>query len=186
MGRAEYEEEVRGWLDLQMVRGRYSSTFMRQLAEMMEQRSGHVFLIYNEIASLEGADHARPTGTKDAQPLAGVLRGLMHKHYFQPGSILKNIQNFMSSRRCEALIKKVQTRVDVPDEQKINYLLHTASISGLERRSQSRKLTGEWIVYKRHDNANYYLTLGSHANTDVILERVLACRSEFPELRLPR
>jgi hypothetical protein len=187
MSNFEYEEEVRSWLDLQLGNGRYSSMLVCQLAGMIEQRSGHVFLVFDEIALLEGVPHARPTGTKPAEPLTGILSGLMHKHYFQPNFVSKNIQNFVNSDRFEALFKKVRADGDIPEKQKINYLLHKAGISGLEQRSQSRKLTGEWIVYRRHNKTNYYLTLGSHTEQNqAILERVLSCRNEFPELRLGR
>jgi hypothetical protein len=184
---SEHEQEARSWLDLQLVSGRYSSLLVRQLTDMTEHRSGHVFLIIDEIALLEGAPHARPTGTKGAEPLTGILTGLMHKHYFQPGFVLKNVQNFVGSDRFGAMVKKVRANDDIPEEQKINYLLHRATISGLEQKSQSRKLTGEWIVYKRYNKANYYFTLGSHTEDDqAILERVLALQSEFPDLRLAR
>jgi hypothetical protein len=182
-----YEEEVRGWLDLQLVSGRYSSRIVQQLAEMIASRSASVFPIYNEIALLEGAPHARMTGTKQFAPLKGLLAGLHHKHYSQPSYLMKNVVNFLESKNFDSLSRKVLKDPEISENAKLNALVHKATINGYEQRSRSRKLTGEWIVYKRFHQANYYLTLATHTEGDQsILDRVLACRDEFPELALDK
>lgn len=185
MSSVDYEEEVRSWLDLQLVSGCCSSGIVRQLAQLIEHRSGHVFQIYDEIASLEGAPHARMSGTKPSAPLTGLLVGLHRKHYSQPSFVNRNVANFVISAKFSAMSKRVLKDPEIPENRKLDSLIYNASITGYEQRSRSGKLTGEWIIYKKHRQINYYLTLGTHAEgNEQILERVLACEDEFPELAL--
>jgi hypothetical protein len=46
------------------------------------------------------------------------------------------------------------------------------------------KLTGEWIVFKKYERKNYYLTLASHSEkNEEIIRRILDdCRSQYPFL----
>ncbi|MDD2674216.1 MAG: hypothetical protein PHF81_04995 [Flavobacterium sp.] len=48
----------------------------------------------------------------------------------------------------------------------------------------SKKLTGEWLIYKRHNNINYYLCLAKHNEGDqeIYDNKILKCFQEFPEL----
>ncbi len=56
------------------------------------------------------------------------------------------------------------------------------------QREKQHRLTGDWIVYKRHNHKNYYLCLAGHEERDEdIFERLAAAaESEFPELRIHR
>jgi hypothetical protein len=56
-------------------------------------------------------------------------------------------------------------------------------MDGYRERSQSGEITGEWIIFARQNDVNYYLTLGSHTEGDeAIRQRVLDCCAEFPNL----
>jgi hypothetical protein len=57
-------------------------------------------------------------------------------------------------------------------------------MDGYKERSGAQALTGEWIVYAKHNGRNYYLTLGAHGDDQRILQRVRACCDEFPKLGL--
>lgn len=182
-----YEEEVRSCLDLQLVNGRYSLGLVGQLARMIAGRSGYVHLIYNEIALLESALHARVTATKPAEPLQGLLAGLHHKHYFQPSFIGQNLANFAESPRFDKMYSRVMRDSSIPDDRKLDTVVYRATITAHEQRSNAKKLTGEWIIYKKFRQKNHYLTLATHAERhEQILGRVVACRDEFPELELER
>lgn len=76
--------------------------------------------------------------------------------------------------------------MSVPDDKLIGFMLHEFVISGYQKRSQARRLTGGWIVYARQDEKNTYLALGTHGDDDAIYERVRACANEFPGLELMR
>ena len=43
----------------------------------------------------------------------------------------------------------------IPYEQKAGALSHAFVLDGYRERGESQKITGEWIVYARHDDVNY-------------------------------
>lgn len=176
---------VRRQLDLKIVTGWYSAGLVSELVWMIENRAGNVFAIFDEIGTLESVKNARPTHTKPATAFTGqLLRGLWHKHYHQAAFIPKNIQNHWRSGQFKEFAETILKDAAIPDEKKIGYLAHEFVIGGYRGRSQSGKLTGEWIVYARQDCVNYYLTLGRHGEDEAIRRRVLACTNEFPGLEL--
>lgn len=165
-------EEVDGWLQLSVTTGKYSSGFVTDLAEHMVNRSAHVHLIYDEIKSLEGLRPAKPSMTKRATAFKREpLIGLYHKHYFQPKFILANIINHWNDARMSEL-----------ESGPADQLLHKMVIGGFQSRAQTHLITGEWIVFAKHEGKNIYFALGKHDDDETTLARVLACRDEFPEI----
>lgn len=183
----EVEDEtayIRGQLDFHIVTGRYSSLLVKELARCVEERRANISPIFHEIGFLEGATHAPATRRKPAAPFRGSLRGLWHKHYFQPAFIAKNVLNHWTSKGdFEARVEEIARDQAIPDEKKIGAAVQAYVMVGYQERSNAAEMTGEWIVYARHDEVNYYLTLGTHTESDaVILSRVRACCHEFPHL----
>lgn len=179
----EITAEIRGWLDLKMVTGRYSSGLVTELSCHVKGRTSHFFLILDEIGNLEGAPGAKPTNTKLAAPFEKPpLAGLWHKHYFQPQFMVRNILNHWTPKRLRTRSNEILKDVRVPAEKKAEYLTHVMVTDGYFERSQVGDLTGEWIVFARQDDMNYYLTLGVHGDDVAIQRRVMACCGEFPEL----
>jgi hypothetical protein len=85
---------IRENLDLHLRTCRYSTGLIRELAEMLESRSGNVFAIFDEIAVLEGIVGARPGLTKSAAMFTRPpLAGLWHKHYHQALFLPQNVLN---------------------------------------------------------------------------------------------
>lgn len=148
---------IRGHLDLHMVTGRYSSLLVKMLAQCFEKRRAHISTIFHEIDSLEGATHAPTTRTKPAAPFKGsLLRGLWHKHYSQPAFILENVLNHWTPKRdFAARVEKIARDEAIPDEKKIGAEVHAFVIGGYQERSNAAEMTGEWIVYARHEDVNY-------------------------------
>lgn len=185
----EAEKYIRGQLDLNMMTGRYSSGLVTELL-CLEYGSAHIFAILQEIGALEGAPFSRPTRAKPEAPLRPPLSGLLHKHYLQPRSkrsIATNVRNYWG-RGLSGFFdpaKAIMQDQTVPYEKKAE-ALSRAVVDGYRKRSKSQKLTGEWIVYARHQEANYYLTLGTHGEDEAIRNRVLACCREFPHLEICR
>ncbi len=102
------------------------------------------------------------------------LRGLWHKHYFQPSFILRNLINETNCMdkdgRWEALFAP---RYGKYVQEFIDPILHEMVIGNYERRARDQRITGEFIVYERQsDGSNYYLTLGRHGEWDAIRARV--------------
>lgn len=66
---------------------------------------------------------------------------------------------------------------EVMTQDLIKKLVHELVLKNYHQRASDKRLTGEWIVYERVDNKNYYLTLGHHAEgDDRIKERIDAYR----------
>lgn len=53
------------------------------------------------------------------------------------------------------------------------------------QRSREQKLTGDWIIFAKHEGQNYYLDLASHQEQDVdIYSRISqGCFDQFPFLK---
>jgi hypothetical protein len=56
----------------------------------------------------------------------------------------------------------------------------------MEERDSSQRLTGEWIVFAKHNGQNYYLCLARHNEGDeLIFSRIKQiCFREFPFLQI--
>lgn len=176
---------IRENFDLHLRSGRYSTGLVRELAEMLESRSGSVFAIFDEIAVLEGAPGARPSLTKPpAMFVRPPLAGLWHKHYHQASFLQQNVLNHWRANDFATHAEKTVNEAATPKDKLMGAFIHEFVLGGYRERSRAHRLTGEWIVYARRHHVNTYLTLGTHGDDGAIFERVLACASEFPELEL--
>ena len=176
---------IRENLDLHLMTGRYSTILVRELAEMFERRSGNVFAILDEIAALEGTPSARPSLTKPPTMFVRPpLTGLWHKHYNQASFLHQNVWNHWRANDFAAHAARTIGEAAIPEDKVIGALIHAFVIGGYRERSEARRLTGQWIVFARRDDVNTYLTLGTHGDDAAILQRVLGCANEFPELDL--
>jgi hypothetical protein len=162
-----FEAEVREWLVLKMVTGRYSSILVKELVRHMEQRTANVFTIYDEIEALERQQTARASRTKAARQFRGAtLRGLWHKHYFQAAFLLQNLRNHWPEPKMAALFETVIGDTTVAHHVRASRIAHGIVLEGYQTRAQAREMTGEWIIYAKHSGTNYYLTLADHGEGD--------------------
>ena len=176
---------IRENLDLHVVTGRYSTVLVQELAGMFERRSGNVFAIFDEIAVLEDAQGARPSLTKPAAMFVRPpLTELWHKHYHQASFLPQNVLNQWRANDFAAQAEMAARDAAFPQDKLMGALIHEFVLSGYRQRSESHRLTGQWIVYARRRDVNTYLTLGTHGDDDAILKRVLASAAEFPDLDL--
>ena len=165
--------EVRRWLNVKRSNGRYAHAFLVELAMNAVNQVVNVHAVYDEIGKLEGKD-LRPGMTKGPRQMRPPLRGLWHKHYFEPRFMPRNLSDetdrMVKDGRWEAMFaphygKYVHEFVDE--------ITHKMVFAAYERRAQDRKMTGEFIVYeKQGDGSHYYLTLGKHGEWDAIRARV--------------
>jgi hypothetical protein len=53
-----------------------------------------------------------------------------------------------------------------------------------EKREEEGRLTGQWIVFAKHEGRNYYLAVASHKeNYQELYDRIVeSCKEEFPFL----
>ena len=173
----------------------YTTVFGRQFEALTQQRLINPFALMEEIGKLE---RNLPSRTKKAEAFKkGVLTGLMHKHFFNARHIPQNILNHWlpgsdrGNARMHRAVKKVLGEyADRPrnDWELAGKISERMGAQAFAQREKQHGLTGEWIVYKRHDHRNYYLCLAGHEERDEdIFERLAAAAElEFPELGIHR
>jgi hypothetical protein len=63
-------------------------------------------------------------------------------------------------------------------------LAHRAVHEALEQRGDNGKLTGEWVVFAKHDGKNYYLSLNAHHAGDQNVHDCIMqlATKDFPDL----
>lgn len=128
-----------------------------------------------------------PSGVKPATQFKNMpLKGLWHKHYFSTHFLLMNINLGLGKTGVEKLVNEVMdpAKPTVITEDMFNELTHRIINEPVETRYARKKLTGEWIVYLRHEGKNYYLCCNTHdAGDQFIYDRIMEnCVRDFPNL----
>jgi len=167
-----------------LIPGRYSWLFVFNLM-MLEQKSGvEPFFIIDEIKNLEGVGRSRQT--KPASEFKGPhLNGLWHKHFFaaNPSLLAHNITNQLAGGKLEKLVAEIfdPNKSPVVTKEMIGELSHRVVVESLENRASDNKLTGEWIVFAKHQGQNYYLCLTTHESGDESIAQNIktACLPQF-------
>lgn len=194
MNREEIISDIHGWLELKVTTGRYSKLFVEEIADFVTEQTVNIHHIYDEVSNLEGLV-IRRTSTKSATEYKGeTLKGLWHKHYSQGGirEYAKNTLSHWSQKKNMNKLKNIMvtnsSENKMVDALWINKLIHEYVMGGYRDRSLSRQMTGECIVFAKHQDVNYYLTFASHENDpdSNILARARSCAEEFPELDILR
>jgi hypothetical protein len=170
--------------------GRYSILLL--LALFGGAKSGKInpAKVVHEIQSLEGLceeSHLKPASLFKHAP----LQGLWHKHYLQDGlpsmainlrkGINKNGLPWLEQQIVDAKASGVDKFLTEQDCAKIAY---DAVIGNWGRLVDESALTGEWIIFAKHQGKNYYLCLGEHTSGDDMLRSQIdaVCVKEYPFL----
>jgi len=149
-----------------------------------------------EIEGLEGRER-RPRGTKAATKFdKPPLVGLWHKHWFSSLFMARNLQTGLNKERRKQLVQEMMeiyqrhagssSTIDEAAADAISReFSHKAVRETLDLRTASQALTGQWIVFAKHEGKNYYLCLNTHkAGDPAIFARIRDhCFIEFPFLR---
>jgi hypothetical protein len=169
-----------------MVTGRYSAGLIREFDAHVEDGTANIFPIFEEIGALDGSKTAKPSRTKPAGQFKGRwLKGLWHKHYPQARFMAANLKLHWTPDRLRRLIMNSFGGREFFDEQAARDLSKGFVQGGYMERGSEGRLTGEWVVFAKQDDVNYYLTLGIHTEDDeAIWCRCKACAAEFPGLRI--
>jgi hypothetical protein len=176
----EAKIEVGQWLTLKMRTGKFSQLLLEQLTLHVIERTVHVHCVYDEIGHLEDPTAYRSTGTKPAAPFKyPPLTGFWHQHWFEPRFMAMNLLNYARSAEAKPIFEEMSAAINRGEYPARS--IHELVIGGHEQRAGMR--TGEWIVFARIGDANYYLTLGTHDEGDErILERIKLCVPQFPQI----
>lgn len=166
--------------------GRYSLLFAAQILWHMERHSINPAGIVAELRDLEAGTSS--TGTKPAsQYTLRPLKGLWHKHFFSGHFVARNIRDHLAGGRMRTLVEEVMTCGNAPvvTEEMIRELTRRAVCESIEARQSQGKLTGEWIVFAKYRNRNYYLSIATHNMGDIAIYAQLKSGSfpQFPFLQ---
>ncbi len=132
------------------------------------------------------------------EPLSGVkaatqfkhmpLKGLWHKHYFSAHFLLENIAQGLGSTGAMKIVMDVvdPAKSPVVTSDMIKEVARRITQDPFADRDNRKRLTGEWIIYIRHNEVNYYLCCGSHIDGDNFLYTKIMehCLQDFPDLPL--
>ncbi|OJB16921.1 hypothetical protein BGV53_16815 [Burkholderia ubonensis] len=147
------------------------------------------FAVLNELDYLEGIS---PTSrTKRESPFKGPhLQPFWHKHFSSARHLFRNIGirwNLVDggNRDLDRMFRELVDTYGEHPERWQAYLVHRLLVGGYEERAQ-RGLIGDWIIYAKHEGANYYLDLATHEEGEQEHAEQLSkklrdgCFAEFP------
>ncbi len=165
---------------------RMSLAFAFRLIQAFSKRLGY-HQILDELDYLEGF---RPNSrTKSEKPFRGApLKPLWHKNFCAPRHFPKNIGirwglDRKGNRDLDRLIGSI---AKAGSDRWAAQLCHQIVIGGYAERAQRGRLTGDWIIFARHDGRNYNLDLATHSEGNdgqALMEKIrLGSEAEFPFL----
>lgn len=166
--------------------GRWSWLFAMQLLLHERQNGVDPSLVVAELQALEG--QIRTVATKPATQFSHLpLKGLWHKHFFSAHFVPHNLVMQHSRGRLEKLVERVldPEKHSVVTPELLDQLTYEIVHGALEQREADNSLTGEWIVFAKHEGQNYYLSIALHNSGDQsIFDQIESvCFPQFPALR---
>lgn len=174
----------------QIARGRYSTLLAANLLGGALSGQQNPAKIVREIELLESGELGQ-----FKQPIQNrhpPLKGLWHKHYMQDGlaSLAKNVDKGLRRYGMPFFEQKIQ---EAQEARELRYVtpedvpeLVTDIVCGNRQRlAEQQALSGEWIIFAKHEGSNYYLTIATHdsATHQRVREQIDGvCCIEFPFL----
>ncbi|MBF7685951.1 hypothetical protein I2F17_08995 [Acinetobacter sp. B10A] len=143
--------------------------------------------IVGEIGFLESSNNLGSSTKPPSQFKKNPLQGLWHKHY-EPsniGSMALNIQNQISKNKdFDAEIFEIINNEALSVNDKIQKMAYFSATQQYLDRKNTHSITGEWIIYHKHNNENYYLDIAKHSDGDEVLASYIKhAVQEFPSFK---
>lgn len=146
---------------------RCSQLLVAELLLWNEIHGHEPFQVARQIEALEngGAESSTKEATEFKHP---PLKGLWHKHFFDAHFVAKNLLNHWSGNKMKRMLEEVcePEKGGLFTEEMANEVIHRTVQGALDQRTQDNQLTGEWIVFAKHEGENYYLCLARHTDGD--------------------
>lgn len=148
---------------------RVSHFLLIQLTSIHKHRIYNSFSITDVIQELEGVGRGCKLRVSQFGQLP--LKGFYKAHFFDARFLVKNLINhwgleFKDSPKFNSLFARV-----IEEEEKSpskfgwqGRLAHEMTVVGYEERAKKNKRTGEWIIFAKHNNLNYYLCISRHSS----------------------
>lgn len=199
----EAEEDVRQRLNVKLITGKYSEVLIGQLARhklQIYERFGNEIHHYHMPGVLEVIESVEKNKTANIRPFnRKPLAGMLHAHHnsnsFPGPNMLRHWKQLRGSEDeitfQNRLLKKLYFEL-LEDFESV--AAHDKALSILlqqiyfgSKKINPENLTGEWIIFKEHDDIKYFLCLATHQEArdfsdEVIFERIKPCLVEFPEI----
>jgi len=177
----------------QAAPGRYSVALLLGLYGAAQSGAQNPFRVVHEIRALEGM--GQPSQSKEPiQNRHPPLKGLWHKHYLQDGisslalNLLKGLRRY-GIPSFEEGIKAAEVAGETRYVTGADIARMAADVTNGNylKLAQKAALSGEWIIFAKHEGMNYYLCLGTHDVTthEQLRQQIDAiCCAEFPFLSI--
>lgn len=164
------------------------------LAQAYSFEANHIFNTFElvqPIRALEGIGSSDATAPED-KFLHAPLTGLYKKHFTSARFLPTNLLNFIRSKKGNRFFNNVWDKAaqisgsQCIDEVFTKHLSYHMVVDPVEIKSASHDMTGEWVVFHKHEGLNYYLTFALHTEpNDEIYKRILiACEFDNLPFRL--
>ena len=148
---------------------------------------------YRAALEIEALEQGKPSHYKDPiQNKHPPLKGLWHKHFGQLGlrPLALNVKNALKKYQLPYVAEKIRQAQESGEERFFTVgdaaaIANDAVHGNYARRQKSGGLTGEWIVFAKHEGRNYYLALTTHdASMHLHISQQIdaLCVREFPFL----
>lgn len=162
----------------------FSKVLLAQLYVFNEYFNFDITNIVNEIKYLEGIKNT--TSTKEEAKFKNEpLKGIWHKHFFDARYIIKNIgAEFGLDNNGNKKLNELLSNYNFEnyDENMNINIINKLIDNAFFKRGKENRLTGEWIVFIKEKNKNYYLTVTTHDEDDIALYQRIKKINDFKEL----
>lgn len=174
-----------------VAHGRCSRLLVIQLFAASLAGSANPSRVVHEIEALEGGHHSvlKPPIQNKYPP----LKGLWHKHFLQEDlpSLAKNVDLALKKYGMPYFDQKIREAEEAGEERYMTTedLMAVADdvVHGnLARRREAEAMTGEWLIFAKHEGQNYYLAIATHdVSTHQHIRQQIdqVCCVEFPFLK---
>ncbi|MEJ3602599.1 hypothetical protein WFH67_18900 [Vibrio vulnificus] len=162
------------------AKGRYSWYFIFQIMMYQQQFGIEPAEIVEAIKELEL--DCEDNLIKPATQFRHLpLKGLWHKHYFSARFMAKNLQLHHGKDGIKKILDKYWSEGEPLTDNILRTVAEEFTFKAFEDRADCGKLTGEWIVFAKLEDKNYYLALGEHDGSDHQLYEVIksTCTPQF-------
>ncbi len=177
-----------------LPRERISTLLLAQLYIIQKMRTHNIFYITDEIKYLEGIVGTTKTEKEDKFK-GNLLKGLWKKHFYSDRFLFRNISNYLLSKKgsnkFDNKVKELfsENEGEYLEDKTIKKIADFASFGIFKNKlsqagNKKNCLTGEWIIFFKHNGSNYYLCIARHdTGDDKIRDQILStCVNDFPFL----
>jgi hypothetical protein len=172
----------------------YTSRTSLGLALRLVEHPNDIAAVLREIDALEGVKPE--TTVKCAEQFKHPpLFPFWHKHYFASRHALRNVGERWNiarghgNRELGSALSAVAKQYGHDPDIWPGAIARRVFVDGLTERASANRLTGDWIIFAKHDGQNYYLDLAQHEEADgpinsaKLMQKLLAgSAAEFPFL----